>query len=120
MVVTPADTKTEATPEGFKALIQPQLFQRNLIRRTIFTAVPWFLMDIATYGVGIFTPTLIEAILIKHPNTTFIANNIASTKATAALDIFLAIGFAIAILLVDRVGRIPLQVAGFAVMALAL
>jgi MFS family permease len=121
VVVTPADTvKGEETPEGLKALIQPQLFRRNLIRRTIFTAVPWFLMDIATYGVGIFTPTLIDQILVKHPNTTFIADNIASTKATAALDIFLPIGFAIAILLVDRVGRIPLQVVGFAVMALAL
>jgi MFS family permease len=121
VVVTPADTvRSEETPEGLKALIQPQLFKRRLIRRTIFTAVPWFLMDIATYGVGIFTPTLIDEILIKHPNTTFIADNIASTKATAALDIFLPIGFAIAILLVDRVGRIPLQVVGFAVMAFAL
>ncbi len=119
--ITPADTKREApVPEGFKAFIQPQLFQRRMIRRTIFTAVPWFLMDIATYGVGIFTPTLLDEILIKHPNTTFIADNIASTKGTAALDIFLVIGFAIAIWLVDRVGRIPLQITGFAMMAIAL
>lgn len=121
VVVTTADTaKSAETPEGLKAMIQPELFKRKLIRRTIFTAVPWFLMDIATYGVGIFTPTLIAEILLKHPKTTYIAGNIASTKATAALDVFLPIGFAIAILLVDRVGRIPLQVTGFAVMALAL
>ncbi|HEY2162042.1 MAG TPA: MFS transporter [Solirubrobacteraceae bacterium] len=119
--ITSADTAREQpVPEGFKAFIQPQLFQRRLIRRTIFTAVPWFLMDIATYGVGIFTPTLLAEIVVKHANTTFIADNIASTKGTAALDVFLVIGFAIAILLVDRVGRIPLQLTGFAVMAFAL
>ncbi len=119
--ITTADTTREApVPEGLKALIQPQLFQRRLIRRTIFTAVPWFLMDIATYGVGIFTPTLLAAIVVKHADTTFIADNIASAKGTAALDLFLVIGFVIAIILVDRVGRIPLQVTGFAVMAIGL
>jgi MFS family permease len=121
VVVTPADTeRTEEPPEGLQAIIQPQLFRRNMIRRTIFTAVPWFLMDIATYGVGIFTPTLLAEIVLKHADTTFIADNITSTKGTAALDVFLVIGFAIAILLIDRVGRIPLQVTGFAVMTIAL
>ena len=57
VVVTPADTeRSEPVPEGIKAFLQPQPFRRRMIRRTIFTAVPWFLMDIATYGVGIFTP----------------------------------------------------------------
>jgi MFS family permease len=119
--ITPEDTaREEPVPEGWKAFIQPQLFQRRLIRRTIFTAVPWFLMDIATYGVGIFTPTLLAEIVVKHSNTTFIADNITSTKGTAALDLFLVVGFVIAVVLVDRVGRIPLQVTGFAVMAIAL
>jgi MFS family permease len=104
--ITPADTmRREPAPKGFKAFVQPQLFRPTLIRRTIFTAVPWFLMDIATYGVGIFTPTLLAAIVVKGANTTFLADDIASTKGTAALDIFLILGFAIAILLVDRVGR---------------
>jgi MFS family permease len=121
VVVTKADTeRAEEPPEGLQALIQPRLFRPGMIRRTIFTAVPWFLMDIATYGVGIFTPTLLAEIVVKHADTTFIADNITSTKGTAALDVFLVIGFLIAILLVDRVGRIPLQVTGFAVMAVAL
>jgi MFS family permease len=107
-------------PEGFGALVQPQLFRRSLIRRTIFTAVPWFLMDIATYGVGIFTPTLLAAIVVHGANTTFLADDIAATKGTAVLDIFLPIGFLIAILLVDRVGRIPLQIVGFGGMTVAL
>jgi Sugar (and other) transporter len=77
-------------------------------------------MDIATYGVGIFTPTLLAAIAIAGPDATFIAEDISATVGTAVLDVFLVIGFAIAIFAVDRVGRVPLQVTGFAVMTLAL
>jgi MFS family permease len=119
--VTDADrTRAEPPAEGLKALVQPQLFKRSMTRQTIFTAVPWCLMDIATYGVGIFTPTLLATILYKHANTTFISDDIASTKGTAALDIFLVVGFAAAIYFVDCVGRVRLQLNGFAVMTGAL
>ena len=119
--VTEADTRRAAPPpEGLKALIQPQLFRRDMIRRTVFTAVPWFLMDIAVYGVGIFTPTLLAAISLAGPDATFLADDIAATEATAILDIFLVIGFAIAIVMVERVGRIPLQLGGFVMMIVAL
>jgi MFS family permease len=43
-----------------------------------------------------------------------------STAGTALLDLLLVVGFAIAILLVDRVGRLPLQRAGFFGAALGL
>lgn len=77
-------------------------------------------MDIATYGVGIFTPTLLAAMALAGPDATFIADDVASTKGTALLDVFLVVGFAAAILLVDKVGRVRLQLAGFAAMAAAL
>jgi MFS family permease len=121
VTVTEADrSRSEASAEGLGALVQPQLFKRAMLRRTIFTAVPWFLMDIATYGVGIFTPTILAAIAVAGSNTTFLSDDIASTKETAALDVFLVIGFAVAIVLVERVGRVKLQLLGFAVMAAAL
>lgn len=119
--VTPLDKENiSPVPEGIKAFIQPELFKKGLRRRTIFTAVPWFLMDIATYGVGIFTPTLIAAIAITGGDATFITDDIVSTEATALLDIFLPIGFLLAILFVDRLGRVKLQVIGFAGMTVAL
>ncbi len=119
--VTDADrVRAEAPADGLRALVQPQLFRKAMLRRTIFTAVPWFLMDIATYGVGIFTPTLLASIAIAGPNATFISDDIASTKGTAALDLFLVVGFGAAIFLIDRLGRIRLQLTGFAVMAGAL
>jgi MFS family permease len=119
--VTDVDrARSEEPAEGLRALVQPQLFRRDMIRRTIFTAAPWFLMDIATYGVGIFTPTLLATIAIAGPNATFISDDIASTKGTAALDLFLVVGFAAAIYLVEKMGRVRLQLSGFAIMASAL
>ncbi|MFF4899200.1 MFS transporter [Streptomyces sp. NPDC001068] len=121
VAVTDADrARQEPPPEGIRAFIQPRLFAPRWRRRTVFSAAPWFLMDIATYGVGIFTPTLLASMSLAGANTTFIADDIASTTGTALLDVFLAVGFALAIVLVDRVGRVPLQLTGFAVMAVAL
>ena len=121
VAVTSADRRTgPKVPEGLKAFFQPALFKRGMIRRTVFTSVPWFLMDIATYGVGIFTPTLLAALALAGPDATFLSDDIASTKGTAALDIFLVLGFLTAIYLVERLGRIPLQLTGFAMMTVAL
>ena len=125
VVVTDKDReKAEQSSEGIQALWQPQLFKPDMIRRTIFTSVPWFLMDIATYGVGIFTPTLIAALAFggnqDQSTTNFIADDIASTEWTAALDVFLVLGFAAAIFLVERWGRIRLQTTGFIFMAVGL
>ncbi|MEU1412427.1 MFS transporter [Streptomyces sp. NPDC005731] len=119
--VTDADKERHEPPaEGVGAFLQPRLFSRQWRRRTVFTAAPWFLMDIATYGVGIFTPTLLASLTVHRANTSFIADDIVSTKGTALLDVFLVVGFLLAIFLIDRVGRVPLQLVGFAVMAVAL
>ena len=120
-VITDVDrARTQETSEGIQALFQPRLFKRDMIRRTVFTSVPWFLMDIATYGVGIFTPTLLAAMALAGANATFIADDIASTVGTAFLDIFLVLGFGAAILTVERLGRVRLQLVGFALMAVGL
>ncbi len=119
--VSKKDRKTPArSPEGLKSLFQPALFKKDMRRRTIFTAVPWFMMDIAVYGVGIFTPTLLAAMAIAGPNSSGIADDIAATEGTAFLDIFLVLGFAAAIFLVEKLGRVRLQLGGFVFMAVGL
>lgn len=103
-----------------------KLFGAGMRKRTVLTTVPWFLMDIATYGVGVFTPTIIAAIGISAANvsipgvTPFIADDIASTKGAAFVDIFLVVGFAIALLIINRVYHISLQIVGFLAMAFGL
>jgi hypothetical protein len=38
------------------------LFTAEFRRRTVLTSVPWFLLDIVVYGIGVFTPTIIAAL----------------------------------------------------------
>jgi MFS transporter, putative metabolite transport protein len=37
------------------------LFNKANRRATILAAVPWFLQDLGTYGIGMFTPTILAA-----------------------------------------------------------
>jgi MFS family permease len=100
-------TKTEEQKPGIGVLFAPELR-----RRTILAVVPWFLMDIMLYGVGIFTPTILAMLSIGGGDD-IMAKDVATTSGTAALDIFLVVGFVIAIVLVERVGRMSLQITGF-------
>ena len=106
-----------------------ELFKRSNRRRTILACVPWALMDIATYGVGIFTPVILLHQSAKdsaHPakGAQTLAETLTSERsvleATTILDILLLIGFFIGVLLVDKVGRIRLQTLGFIGMTVGL
>jgi MFS transporter, putative metabolite transport protein len=94
------------------------LFGRAHLNRTILASVPWFLQDLSTYGIGIFTPTILATIIgarIDHPRNTaeLIQSDILATKGAALIDVLLIVGIVFAVLLADRVGRIRLQIFGF-------
>ncbi len=95
------------------------LFTKRYLRRTIFASVPWFLQDISTYGIGIFTPTILAAMALGG-SANFIAKDIGATEGSAAVDLLLLVGFVLAIVLVHYVSRITLQIVGFLGMALGL
>ena len=87
-------------------------------RATILASVPWFLQDLGTYGIGIFTPTILARtvghdITHAHNVAAIIARDIIAAKGAALLDVLLIVGVIGAVLLSDRLGRIPLQIAGF-------
>jgi MFS family permease len=101
------------------ALKYRDLFGKKYLKRTILVTVPWFLMDIGLYGIGIFTPTILSAMAFAgHGN--FVAKDILSTQGAIFLDMFLVIGFGFSILLIERVGRIKLQLLGFLAMGAAM
>jgi MFS transporter, putative metabolite transport protein len=108
------------------AAAQPQalgiaiLFSRPYRARTVLVAVPWFLMDIATYGVGLFTPIILGAITVAGDAGGVISSDFANTRGTAAIDLFLFFGFLLGIWAVPRFGRIRLQAIGFAGMTLGM
>jgi putative MFS transporter len=93
------------------------LFSRAYRARTLLVAVPWFLMDIATYGVGLFTPIILGAIDVSAKGGGVIAHDFADARGSAAIDLFLLLGFLLGIWAVPRFGRIRMQAIGFAGMA---
>jgi len=103
-----------------------RLFARgHNLQATILASVPWFLQDLSTYGIGIFTPTLLAVAFgapPAHIRTTadIIATDLLAAKGSAFITLWLIAGIAAAVVLTDRVGRIKLQVAGFIGCALGL
>lgn len=95
------------------------LFNSHHRRSTLLASVPWFLQDIATYGVGIFTPAIVGMLAFTGEQD-FILREINSAKGSAVVDLFLILGFLSAIFLVEKLGRIRLQIIGFVGMAVGL
>lgn len=105
----------ESSPKekGFLAL-----FSRKHRGRTILASVPWFLQDLGTYGIGIFTPTILASVVghkVANADTVadIVANDLKAAEGTVFIDSLLIIGIIFAILLADKVGRMRLQIAGF-------
>lgn len=88
------------------------LFAKNYIKLTILSSIPWFLMDIAFYGIGIFTPTIL-ATLFKSTTGSFIEKDIEAIKGALFVNCFLLVGILIAIILAKKVGMLRLQIVGF-------
>jgi MFS family permease len=94
------------------------LFDRRNRRATIFASLPWFIQDLGTYGIGIFTPVILAAAIGGGPDhvrslSDLIANDILASKGAALIDVLLIVGIAFAVALADRLGRIKLQIFGF-------
>ncbi|MCX5947738.1 MAG: MFS transporter [Cyanobacteria bacterium] len=94
-----------------------QLFSGKYQRATILASVPWFLQDLSTYGIGIFTPVIIAAAFgadsDEHNVAALMQNALRGAQGTALVDVGFLLGIALAIVLADRWGRIPLQITGF-------
>ena len=119
----PAEVKLAArdgqTVTGHKSTqTYASLFNSVNRRATILASVPWFLQDLGTYGIGIFTPTILAAAVGANSDharsvTDLIANDITAAKGAALITTLLIVGIVFAVALADVVGRIALQVLGF-------
>src|ERR1700733_14396944 len=94
------------------------LFSGRYRRATILASVPWFLQDLSTYGIGIFTPTILATALGHHAEhvrsmSDLIANATVAARGDAMITLLLIIGIVFAVMLADKLGRIRLQIFGF-------
>lgn len=94
------------------------LFNDRNLRATIFASVPWFIQDLGTYGIGIFTPIILAAALgggSDHVRSLsdMISDSVLAAKGAAMIDVLLIVGILFAVVLADRLGRIKLQILGF-------
>ncbi len=94
------------------------LFSKRCRRATMLASVPWFFQDLGTYGIGIFTPTILAS-TIGHQRlhaqsvSDIVFDDLLAARGAALIDGLLIVGILAAVLLTDRVGRIRLQVIGF-------
>ncbi|MBE9168554.1 MFS transporter [Pleurocapsales cyanobacterium LEGE 06147] len=115
IVITPETDPPSREPSlSYGALFSPRYF-----RRTILASIPWFLQDIATYGIGIFTPLIIVTLAFSNEGN-LMTREMNAALGSAFVDVFLILGFSLAIALIDRIGRIRLQIVGFLGMAVGL
>lgn len=85
------------------------------------TALAWFLLDVAFYSTSIFNPVILEHIGFAGTQGESV---LAQVRLLALGNVLIALvaavpGYWVAVALIDRVGRRPLQMIGFAVMAAA-
>ncbi|MFT3901010.1 MAG: MFS transporter [Gordonia sp. (in: high G+C Gram-positive bacteria)] len=125
----PSDVELRPTrdPEIEGRVRVRDLFGPRYRRATLFASIPWFLQDLSTYGIGIFTPVIIATTAggVARPTdprniAEVIHNDAIGARGGVLIDLCLLVGVVIAFFLVDGVGRIKLQIVGFIGCALGL
>jgi MFS transporter, putative metabolite transport protein len=114
--LAPQDAKAGAHPKSQASFAT--LFVGPNLRATILASVPWFLQDLGTYGIGIFTPTILAAAVGANEDHArsigdLIEKDITAAKGAALITALLILGILFAVMLADVVGRISLQIVGF-------
>jgi PHS family inorganic phosphate transporter-like MFS transporter len=93
--------------EGFRTLWA----RRDLRLRLVGASLAWFLMDFAYYGNTVSSPMVLHAIAPE-------ADLLQETLTQLAVFAIAAVpGYFVAAAMIDRIGRKPIQILGFAMMA---
>lgn len=118
-----AQVKLEATQQQKQETGRyADLFKGHTRRATILASIPWFLQDLSTYGIGIFTPVIVATTLGQAAGVedsaddtvaAVVHSSLMGAEGAVLIDLFLVIGVLAAIRYTDRLGSIRMQVWGF-------
>ncbi len=94
-----------ASMEGARQHNWFDLFGKTYRRRTLYAAIPWFLMDVMGYAMAIFLP-----IMLLHLG---LHSHVQALIGNAVFTASFVIGWIPLALLIDRIGRRKAQIWGF-------
>ncbi|WP_077218269.1 MFS transporter [Acidithiobacillus albertensis] len=90
------------------------LFAPEYRRRTLLVTLPWFFMDIATYGIGLFTTILLGSMRSDLPTlSSTLGRDLSNALDSGKVDLFLLLGSLLSLWAVPKLGRIHMQLIGF-------
>jgi MFS transporter, putative metabolite transport protein len=118
IALTRGAAKADSEEAGQSSASFWALFNDRNRRATIFASVPWFLQDLGTYGIGIFTPVILATAFGSGADhvrslSDLISDSIRAAKGAAMINVLLIVGIIFAVMLADVYGRIKLQIFGF-------
>lgn len=116
-VITPEPKGTS----GASALGLSSFFKGEMLKKVIFSGIPWACEGVGVYGVGVFLPVLVMALGIAHePTAGGMDKIISSVELTTVINFFIVPGFVIGLLMVRRFNHLKMLTRGFWISALGL
>lgn len=89
-----------------------KLFSPKFARITLCLSFSWFLLDISYYGIGLFTPSVLEALHVSsHADLMSSATDL--LKSTLLVNLFVMLGAFTVIFYVEKINIFTLQKIGF-------
>ncbi len=108
-------TGSESTETGARPVRRISLFFS-----IFFVLSAWFLFDLASYPVGFYFPNAVFVLLGFSGRYSLVVALLKISVFGALISVGAIIGYIIAILIIDRIGRRPLTIAGFLAMTVLL
>jgi MFS family permease len=102
-----SDARQAGFADGFRRL----LARRDLTARLVGASTAWFMMDFAYYGNTVSSPMVLHAL---SPTDDLLQHTLVQL---AVFAIAAVPGYLVAAAMIDRMGRKPIQILGFAMMA---
>lgn len=96
------------------------MFRGENLRRTTLCGVPWACEGFAVYGTAVFLPILIMSLGLGRGEEGSIAHAASSVELSAYVNIFVAVGFLLGLMIVRRSSHTRQQSIGFLLSALGL